>query len=149
MLQEYRQLGLLFTYNIDVEPHFCYKNQIVSSLVMLKSVADIILFEFLNGILARGGSIELKDTIDAACSMKATADKSLAWMPRCVSRAIIIGINSNNFMRDVSSLVPTKQTELESSYKMMKETSQFTHFANSQARYILRRLDSLKQKNRR
>ena len=34
MLQEYRQLGLLFTYNIDAEPQFCYRNLIVSSLVM-------------------------------------------------------------------------------------------------------------------
>ena len=36
LLQEYRQLGLLFTYNIDAEPQFCYKNQIVSSHVMLE-----------------------------------------------------------------------------------------------------------------
>ena len=77
--------------------------------------------------------------------MEAAADKSLAWMPRCVSRAIITGINSNNFMRDISSLVPTKQTERESNHKMAKETSQFTQFAQSQARYILKLLDSSKQ----
>ena len=48
MLQEYRQLGLLFTYNIDVEPQFCYNNKIVFSLVMLESVADFFLEEIVN-----------------------------------------------------------------------------------------------------
>ena len=65
MLLEYRQLGLLFTYNIDVEPQFCYrKNQIVSSLAMLESVGDIISLGFFNILLAKGRSIELKDAID-------------------------------------------------------------------------------------
>ena len=68
-------------------------------------------------------------------------------MSRCVSKAINTGINSNNFMRDVSSVFLTKQTELESSFKMMKKTSQFTQFANSQARHIFELLDSSKQKN--
>ena len=145
MLQEYRQLGLLFTYNIDVEPQFCYRSQIASSLAMLESVGHIILLGFFNNILAKGLSIELKDAIDAACSVKASSDESLGWMSRCVSRAIINGINSNNFMSDVSSLVPTKQIGLESSHKMTKETSQFTHFANSQATYVLELLDSSKQ----
>ena len=70
---------------------------------------------------------------------------SSGWMSRCVSRGIITGINSNNFMRDVSSLVPTKQTALESSSKMMKKTSQITQFANSQTRYIFELLNSPKQ----
>ena len=71
MLQEYRQLGLLFTYNIDVEPQFCYRSQIVSSLVMLESVATVMLIGFLNGgcnhhdgffngVLVNARSVELK-----------------------------------------------------------------------------------------
>ena len=148
MLQEYRQLGLFFTYNIDVEPQFCYRSEIVCSLVMLESVADIILIASFNGTLVNACSTRLKDTIDAACSMKATGDESLGWMQKCVSSAIITGVNSIDFIRNVSSLVSTKQTELESSYKMIKETSQFTQFANSQATYILEFLDSLKQVNK-
>ena len=147
MLQEYRQLGLLFTYNIDVEPQFCYRNQIVSSLVMLESVAEIILTGFLNGKLVNVRSMELKDAIDAACSMVATSDESSKWMSRCASRAIITGINSIDFIRDVSShLVPIKRTDLESSYKMTKETSQFAQLANSQALCTFKLLNSLKPK---
>ena len=63
MLQEYRQLGLLFTYNIDVEPQFCYKSKIVSSLVMLESVANVIMIGFLNRKLVNVRSMELKDAI--------------------------------------------------------------------------------------
>ena len=144
MLQEYRQLGLLFTYNIDVEPQFCYKSQIVSSLVMLESVADIILMAFFNGILVNSRSMELKDTIDAACtSMEATGDESLEWMSRCVSRAIITGINSVDFIRDVSSLVLIEHNERKSNYKI--ETPQFTQFENSQAEYISEMLYSTNQ----
>ena len=146
MLQEYQQLGLLFTYNIDKEPQFCYKTQIAFSLVMLETVADTILLAFLRGKLVSGHNIELKNMLDAACCMKATGDESLGWMSRCVSKAIIIGINSVNFIRDVSSLVPIEQNKLESSCKMTRETSQFTHFSNLQARYILELLDSLKQR---
>ena len=145
MLQEYRQLGLLFTYNINVKPQFCYRNQIVSSLVLLESVGHIIWLGFFNNISAKSRSIELKDAIDAACSMAASSDDSLGWMSRCVSKAINTGINSNNFMRDVSSLVSIKQTELESSYKMTKETSQFTQFANLLSSYILELLNSSEQ----
>ena len=147
MLQEYRQLGLLFTYNIDVEPQFCYRSQIVSSLVMLKSVADIILAVFFNGVLLKARSLELKDAIDAACSIVETSDESFGWMSRCVSKAIIAGINSNDFIQDVSShLVPIKRTDLESSNKTTKETSQFTQLANSQELYVLKLLNSLKPK---
>ena len=147
MLQEYRQLGLLFTYNIDVEPQFCYRSQIVSSLVMLKSVADIILTVFFNGVLLKALSVELKDAIDAACSIVATSDESFGWMSRCVSKAINTGINLNDFIQDVSShLVPIKRTDLESSNKTTKETSQFTQLANSQELYVLKLLNSLKPK---
>ena len=145
MLLEYRQLGLLFTYNIDKRPQFFYNNQIVSSLLMLESVADTILMAFSIGILVNSRSMELKDTIDAACSIETTGDE-LGWMSRCVSKAIITGINSVDFIRDVSSFVPIKQTDWKSSYKMTKETSRFTQFANSRATYILELLDSSKQK---
>ena len=104
MLQEYRQLGLLFTYNIDVEPQFCYISQIVSSLVTLESVADSILMAFKNGKLMNSHNIDLK--INDMCNIGAIGDESLRWMSRCVSRAIIIGIHSIDFMRDFSSLVP-------------------------------------------
>ena len=147
MLQEYRQLGLLFTYNIDVEPQFCYRSQIVSSLVMLESVAEIILPDFFNGEFVNVRYMEIKDAIDVACSMVATSDESLEWMSRCASKSIITRINSIDSIRDVSShLVPIKQTDLESSYKMTKEISQFTQMANSQALYVLRLLNLLKPK---
>ena len=144
MLQEYRQLGLLFTYNIDVEPQFCYRSQIVSSLVMLESVADFVLMGVFNGTLVIGRSMKLKDTVDAVLCMQSTSDESLGWMSRCVSRKIMTGIHSIDFIRDVSWLVPIEQTEVNSSYKMARETSQFTQYANSQARYISELIDSLK-----
>ena len=114
---------------------------------MLESVAGVILKTVFNGIClsVNGRSTELKDTIDAVCSMEATRDESLGWMSRCVSRAIMTGFNSIDFMNDVSSLVPIKQAGLDSSYKMTKETSQFTQFANSEARHILDLLNSWKQ----
>ena len=145
MLQEYRQLGLLFIYNIDKKPKFCYSNQIVFSLVLLESVADIILMGVSKGTFVNDSSVDLRDTINAACSLKVTGNESFGWMSRCVSRAIITGIHSIYSMRDVSSLVPTKQTQLEileSDHKMRKQTLQFRQYANSQARYILDLLDS-------
>ena len=146
MLQEYRQLGLLFTYNIDVEPQFCYRSQIVSSLVMLESVAEIILMRVSNGILMNVRSTEMKDAIDVACSMVATSDESLRWMSRCASKSIITSINSINFIRDVSSMVPIKQTKLKSRYKMTIKKSQSTQLADSQALYVFKLLNSLKPK---
>ena len=144
MLQEYRQLGLLFTYNIDVEPQFCYRSEIVSSFVMLESMAELILTVFFNRRLVNVCSVELKDAIDVACSMVATSDESLGWMARCASKSIITKINSIDFIRDVSSMVPIKQTDLKSSYEMTKETLQFTQFANSQALHVFELLNSLK-----
>ena len=38
LLEEYRHLGLLFSFNIKETPKFCYNVKIVSSLVMLESV---------------------------------------------------------------------------------------------------------------
>ena len=66
-------------------------------------------------------------------------------MTRCVSRAIFTGIYSFDFIRDIGLSVALKQTELESSNKMTKETAQFTQFANSRARYIFKLLDSQKR----
>ena len=150
ILQEYRQSGLLFTYNIDVEPQFCYGHMIAFSLAMLESVAAIILFGFYNEILAKSRSNKLKDMIDSVCSLKAFGEggfevDELRWMSRCVSRAINTGINSNNLIRDVFSLFPITQTDLESSFKMTTEASQLKQFSNSQATYILELLDSSKQ----
>ena len=146
MLQEYRQMGLLFTYSIDEESEFRYMNQIMSSFVMLKIVADNILMAYLSSELLNGGFIELKDMIDAACHIGQIGDESFEWMSRCASRAIITWIHSIDFIRDVSFLVPIKQNELESIHKMTKETSQFTQLAISRRRNISDMLDFLKQK---
>ena len=43
ILEEYRQLGLLFTFNIDEKPKFCYETKIVSSLVVLEALSDVLL----------------------------------------------------------------------------------------------------------
>ena len=144
MLQVYQQLGLLFTFNIDEKPQFCYRYQIVCSLVMLESVADIVL-EIFNGKLVNGRSMELKDTIDAVCSMRAISGESLQWMSQCISRAINTGISLIDFICEVSFSVPIKPNEQDSSYQVSKETSQFKQFANSQARYILELLKTTKQ----
>ena len=97
MLHEYRQLGLRFTYDIDETPKFCPKNQIVSSFVILESVASTIFMAFKNGKIVNSQSIELKDFIDDVCKMGTTGDDTLGWMSRCVSRAIITGIQSTRF----------------------------------------------------
>ena len=136
MLHEYQMLGLIFSYNVDAKPKFCYMNQIVSSLVMLESVAEA----FLNKISANGRSNELKGLIDAACNV------SIGWMSRCVSRAIFNGINFIDSVRDVSSLVLINQIEQESSYMIAAETSQFTLLADSQMRLSIVKLESKKQK---
>ena len=112
---------------------------------MLESVAGTILMAFLKRILVNHHSAEWKDVINVACSMGSIYDESLGWMSRCVSRAIITGIHSIDLFHDVSSLVPIKQTELESSYKMTRNTSQFTQILKSRARYISELLVSLKQ----
>ena len=134
MLQTYAQLGLLFTYNIDKKQTFCYRNQILISRFILKSLADTVMMAFSNGILMNGHSIQLKNMVDELCSIGTVGDGSTGWMARCVSRVIITGIHSIDFIRDVSSLVQIKQTELKS---RITKTSQFTDFASSQAKYVL------------
>ena len=144
MLQEYRQLGLTFTYNIQEQPQFCHSNLIMSSFVMLGSVATLFLKLYLKGEII-GNYIEFKDTFDAVCNIVSINDESSGWMSRCVSRAITIGINSIEIIRDVSSLNPIKQTELESRYKMANDTSQFEQFANSEAESIIKLFESMTQ----
>ena len=79
--------------------------------------------------------------------MVLTSDESLGWMSRCASNVVFTGIKSIDVIRDVSShLVPIKRTDLESSYEMTKETSQFTQFANSQALHVFELLNSLEPK---
>ena len=56
--------------NIDAEPKFCYKNQIVSALVMLESVASTLLMEVFGGTLINGRSMELTNMVDDVCSIK-------------------------------------------------------------------------------
>ena len=96
----------------------------MSSLVTLKSVAGSVWMAFLNGILVNSHNIELKindilcniGTIEnesSRCNIGAIGDESLRWMSRCVSRAIITGIHSIDFMNDFSSLVPITDTELD------------------------------------
>ena len=43
MSEEYRQMGLLFTFNINEKPNICYEAKIVSSLVVLEAMSDILL----------------------------------------------------------------------------------------------------------
>ena len=135
VLQEYSQLGLLFTFNIADKPTFSYRQRIVSSLVMLKSVADTIFMTFMKGILVCDKLLEVQTMIDALCKMGPIGDESLGWMSRCASRAIITAINSIDDIRDISLLIPSKQTKLETSY------SQFTQFARLQAASVLKWLE--------
>ena len=76
MLQEYRQLGLTFTYNIQEKPQFCYSNLIMSSFVMLGSVATLFLKQYLKGEIID----QFKDTFDAVCNIVSIDDESLRWM---------------------------------------------------------------------
>ena len=137
LLHEYSQLGLLFTYNIDKRPKFCYRHQIVSSIVILESVADILRMIFVRGILVSTDSSEVMNMIDAACDIGSFGDSSLAWIPRCVSKVIQLGVRNMFFICNYSSLVPIKKTELESCSEMTPETSQFSQFARSQAASVL------------
>ena len=133
MLQGYRQLGLLFTYNIDEGPTCCCMDQnVYSRVVLLESVAVELLANS-SEISLKSDLLELKNMIDAVCNIGAIGDHSLGWMSRFAIEATVTGIRSINFMSDVSSFVPINQTELESSLKMQAKPFQFEQFANSQA----------------
>ena len=147
MLQEYQQLGLFFTYNIDIEPAFCYRSHIVSSLIMLESVAETISMAFSNGLSLNSLSMELKnrivdDVCCTVCSIETIGDESLLWISRCISIAIITGLRSTAIIRDVSSLVTMHTAIVESIYTVTEKT---TEFANSQTNHIVKFLESMKQ----
>ena len=144
VLQEYSQLGLLFTYNIGAKPTFCYSDQIMSSLVMLESVADTIISAFEKGILMRDKSLEVQNMIDDVCKIGPIGDESSGWMSRGVSRVIITALNSMDVIRDISSLIPNKQNILESNSEKI-ETSQFAQFSRSQAASVLNWLKPVTQ----
>ena len=133
MLQEYRQMGLLFTYNIDEGPTCCCMNQnVFSRVVLLESVA-VELLAYSSEISLKSDLLELKDVIDDVCNIGTIGNHSLEWMSRCATETTVTGIRSINFISDVSSFVSTKQTELESSLEMQTKPFQFEQFANSQA----------------
>ena len=140
MLQEYRQSGLIFIYNVDEKPIRCFTNQKLCSLfVQLESMTVGMLIAFSRGILLNGNSIKLNDIIlDAVSNIEAISDDSLTWMLTCVSKVIMTGIHSIDFTRDVSSLVSIKRTKQESNSEMAAGTSQFQQFANAQATFVLK-----------
>ena len=144
VLQEYSQLGLLFTYNIDAKPTFCYSDQIMSSFVMLKSVSDTIFSAFSKGILVWDGSLEVQNMIADMCKIGPIGDESSGWMSRCVTKVIIIAIHSMDVVRDMSSLITNKRNKLESNFEKL-EASQFAQFARSQATSVLNWLEPVTQ----
>ena len=137
VLQKYSQMGLLFTYNIDVEPKFSYRHHIVFSLVILESVSVIIRTAFLRGMLVSTDSNEVRDMIDTACDIGSLGDSSLGWIPRCVSEVTQHVLYTIFLIRDFSSLVPIKKTKLESGSEINAESSQFSDFARLQAASVL------------
>ena len=137
VLQEYSQLGLLFTYNMDKKPKFSYRHKILSSLVILESVANILRMAVMRGILVSTDSNEVTDMIDASCDIGSFGDSSLGWIPRSVSKVINVGVHTMFFIRDISSLVPIKSAELESSSGIISEPSQFSQFASVQVASVL------------
>ena len=137
MLHRYSQMGLLFTFNIDENPKFCYSSQIVSSSVVLGSLAVTILMALSSGIFLKCHSPELINAIDNLCNIGTNKHDALLWMSRCVSSAIVTGFNSTHFIRDVASLLPIKQTDLKASSKIDTKTEDFTKFENSNATSML------------
>ena len=138
LLEEYRQLGLLFTFNIDEKPEFCYETKIVSSLVMLEAVSDILLrLEFKGISLNAESKFESEDINELICNLGSLNDDSLAWMSRCVVSAVTTGIRSIRYMCDVSSLLSHKQPSIRTTFKTKPGTSQFTHVARTRASCLL------------
>ena len=132
MLQEYQQMGLVFIYCIGKEPTCCYKYQIANSLALMGSMAEAVMRSLCSGIYVNCHSLPLKNMMDAECNIGPIGDESFEWVSRCVSRAILIGIELHHFIRDISSLVPI-ETELESNRKLDAGTSQYRESARSQA----------------
>ena len=137
MLEEYRQLGLLFIYDIEKEPTFCCLDQNVYSLiVLLHSVYVALLVTFSSEISWTGDPLGFKEIIEDVCNIREIGDDSFGWISQCANEAIVVGILSRNFIRDVSSLLLINQNESKSSFKMTAEKTQFEQFANPQARSI-------------
>ena len=126
MLHRYRQLGLLFTYNIDVEPQFYYRNQTVSSLVTLISMAGSICMEYLKGKYVNLHSIEIQKEINI--ETKFARDESLGWISNTVSKAIITAIDSFFSILDVSSLVPIEERVRRSLANKSKELERYENY---------------------
>ena len=146
ILEKYRQLGLLFTFNIDGKPTFCYEAKIVSSLVMLESVSDILLMlKFQGTSLNSHSKFETKYINELLCNLGTVNDDSLAWMSRCVVAAVTTGIHSITFMRDVSYLVSFKQSPAESTFKTNSETSEFSQVSCDQTNHWLTLLETTTQ----
>ena len=146
MSEEYRQLGLLFTFNIDEKPRFCYEAKIVSSLVMLEAVSDILLRLKFQGILLNADPLfESKYIVELLCNIGTVKDDSLAWMSRCVVEAVNTGIHSITFIRDVSSLVPLKKPTIGSSFETHSETSQLSQVSCKEASHWLTLLETTTQ----
>ena len=106
-------MGLLFTFNIDKKPTFCYETKIMSSFVMLEAVSDILLMLEFQGISLNAGFTipESKYINELLCNFGTVSDDSLAWMSQCVVAAVTTGIHSITFMRDVSSLGVAQATQ--------------------------------------
>ena len=137
MLEKYRELGLHFIFNIDEKSTCFFTNQNITRLAELLHYVAVEMFQaFSRGILLKGCSLELKNTIDAVCNIEAVMDVSLACMSRGVSKVIMTGIHSIDFIRDVSSLFPMKQTEQESGSETTTGTSQFEQFTSKQASLV-------------
>ena len=144
MLEKYRELGLLFTFNIDEKPKCFFTNHNITRLAELLHYVAVGMFQaFSRGILLKGCSIELKNMLDPECNIEAIKDVSLAWMTRGVSSVIMTGIHSIDFIRDVSSLVPMKQIEQELT---TTGTSQFEQFASTQVMSVFKLLAPTIQK---
>ena len=134
ILEEYRQLGLLFSFNIKENPTFLYNTEIVSSLVMLKTFSDILLRSEFQGIsLYADSQFESKDINELMCNLGKMNDDSLAWMSRCVVAAVTTGIQSIAFIRDVSPMLMLRATT-RSRFATNFKASQLAQFARHQER---------------
>ena len=134
LLEDYRQLGLLFTFNMNEKPEFCCEKKILSLFVMLEVVSDIMLWSEFQGISLNAESkFESEVVNELICNLGSVNDDSLAWMSRCVVSAVTTGIRSIQYMRDESSWVSHKQPTIGSTSETNQDTSEFSQFLRTQA----------------
>ena len=146
MSEEYRHMGLLFTFNINEKPELCYEPKIVSSLVVLEAMSDILLRLEFRGISLSADSQFKSDYInELLCSLGTVNDDSLAWMSRSVLTTLATGIRSIKFMRDVSSFVLLKQPKIGSTSETNSESSEFSHVSRTHARHWITLLETTTQ----